>query len=215
MHKQVSLSIQAPYVTRGKLTPETKHIWLVCHGFGQLARYFIKRFDVLDEDTHYVIAPQGLSRFYMDEYTRVGASWTTREHLEMHIENQLNYLDAVFREEMQGVDLDKVKLHLMGFSQGVSVITRWSAYRKIPFDSLILWAGKLPPELSSEKWTHIKPGSRVFLVIGKKDQYLNDDLVKKEIEKVSDSVKPPVSHIFDGGHEVTREALQEVLTLMN
>ena len=58
----------------GALSAETREIWFVVHGYGQLAEYFIRHFRGLDDGTRYIVAPEGLSRFYVKEWTRVGAS---------------------------------------------------------------------------------------------------------------------------------------------
>ena len=36
------------------------------HGYGQLAEYFIRKFNVLEEQNICVIAPEGFSRFYLE-----------------------------------------------------------------------------------------------------------------------------------------------------
>lgn len=207
MQKQVSLSIQAPYFFIGELTENTRHIWVACHGHGQLARYFMKRFDVLDLQQHYLIAPQGLDRFYMDNYTRIGASWTTRENREMHIENQLNYLDAVFDAETTDVDWSTVKLHLLGFSQGVSAITRWAASRNILFDSLTLWAGGFPSELAKDQWAFVKSTAQIFALTGRQDEYLTEEKLTEQKNLLSAVFENCEFILFEGKHEMNREVL--------
>ncbi|MEZ4776367.1 MAG: esterase [Bacteroidia bacterium] len=207
MQKQVSFTIQAPYFFMGELTENTRHIWVACHGHGQLARYFMKRFDFLDLQEHYLIAPQGPDRFYMDNYTRIGASWTTRENREMHIENQLNYLDSVFDTETADVDWSQVKLHLLGFSQGVSAITRWAASRKILFDSLSLWAGGFPPELTKDQWSFVKSSARTFAIIGRQDEYLTEERLEEQKKLISGVFENCEFILFEGKHEMNREVL--------
>ncbi|MEZ4758913.1 MAG: hypothetical protein R2810_03875 [Flavobacteriales bacterium] len=70
-------------------------VWVVLHGFGQLARFFLNKFEGLEEGL-LIAAPEGLSRFYLDEqHQRVGATWMTREDREHEIGDQLSYLDAL------------------------------------------------------------------------------------------------------------------------
>ncbi|WP_261990367.1 hypothetical protein [Hymenobacter sp. BT188] len=63
---RLTVARTARYYQLGELTERTRHIWFVCHGYGQLAAYFIRHFAVLTEanDT-VIIAPEGLSRFYL------------------------------------------------------------------------------------------------------------------------------------------------------
>ena len=45
---------------------KAKALWVVLHGYGHLARYFLNTFEELEDDA-YILAPEGLSRFYLDE----------------------------------------------------------------------------------------------------------------------------------------------------
>ncbi|MBX2973634.1 MAG: hypothetical protein KF797_11055, partial [Flavobacteriales bacterium] len=119
-------------------------IWIVLHGYGQLARYFLNKFDGLGCDLAFV-APEGLSRFYLDEaHQRVGATWMTREDREHEIGDQCTYLDAL-AAELRGHRTD-VPVHVLGFSQGVATACRWSLLGRTPIGRLVLWAGAIPPE---------------------------------------------------------------------
>ena len=60
-------------------------VWVLLHGYGQLARFFLNKFEGL-EDGLLIAAPEGLSRFYLDaQHQRVGATWMTREDREHEI----------------------------------------------------------------------------------------------------------------------------------
>ena len=71
----------ARYFTLG--SPEdAAEVWFVCHGYGQLAARFLERFRPIEANRRCIVAPEGLSRFYLTETAterRVGASWMTRE----------------------------------------------------------------------------------------------------------------------------------------
>src|SRR2546425_1041706 len=72
----------ARYYSLGEPGPATRQLWFVCHGYGQLAGRFLRHFEPLDDGSRVIIAPEGLSRFYLSESPaerRVGASWMTRE----------------------------------------------------------------------------------------------------------------------------------------
>ncbi|MCY7356827.1 MAG: phospholipase, partial [Rudanella sp.] len=49
MSNEHHLSVQrtARYYTLGDFTEQTTDLWFVLHGYGQLAKYFIRRFDVV------------------------------------------------------------------------------------------------------------------------------------------------------------------------
>lgn len=208
MEKLISVQIQTPYLTSGQITEKTEYIWLVCHGFGQLAKYFGRRFDVFDLEKHFFIMPQGLSRFYINEkYQDVGASWISKENREMDLENELNYLEKVFSAETKNVDLSKKKLILFGFSQGATMVARFAFYKKIPFDHLVLWAGGFPTEITKAQTEFTKADSDIHLIIGRQDHFYEHLRFDNQIKMASDHFKPPKTTIFEGKHEVKREVL--------
>ena len=47
----IEITKTARYFTYGQLNPDTRNVWFVCHGYGQLAEYFIKKFEVLGSST--------------------------------------------------------------------------------------------------------------------------------------------------------------------
>ena len=124
--KGVSLLVEAPYYTLGELDVATEHVWIICHGIGQRAKYFLKKFPPFPVGKHYVIAPQGLSRYYLSPaYDKVGASWMTREYREEEISNQGRYLDQVLETELGALPWERYKFNILGFSQGVATVSRW------------------------------------------------------------------------------------------
>src|SRR2546429_8056658 len=77
----LSTSGTARYFTLGHPTDATE-LWFVCHGYGQLASRFLERFRALESRGRCIVAPEGLSRFYLTEHPterRVGGGWVTRE----------------------------------------------------------------------------------------------------------------------------------------
>ncbi|MEL6276926.1 MAG: phospholipase, partial [Bacteroidota bacterium] len=68
----------AHFYTLGEPSANVKRMWFACHGYGQLASTFIRKFDQLAGAEDYVVAPEGLSRFYWQGFTgKVVASWMT------------------------------------------------------------------------------------------------------------------------------------------
>ena len=127
--KEVSYSTTNSYSTLHERSDKTKNVWVVFHGIGYLSRYFLKYFRHLNHEENYLIAPQAPSKYYLDgKYEHVGASWATRENTETEMENVMSYLDEIYEKE----DLKNAKnLVLFGYSQGVSVASRWVARRKL------------------------------------------------------------------------------------
>jgi hypothetical protein len=62
------------YYTLGAAPAEATQAWFVLHGYGQLARYFINSFKVLKDLNIHVVAPEALSRFYLDPFRQTSQS---------------------------------------------------------------------------------------------------------------------------------------------
>jgi predicted esterase len=187
-NRETDFNFKARYCVLGEITPQTKKVWFVIHGYGQLAQYFIKKFSVLENPETCVIAPEGLSRFYLEDVAKrsqsgnnkVGATWMTRENRLMDIENYLTYLNSIFQKEIP--DSFNGQITLFGFSQGGATVSRWALGGKVSFDRLILWAG-------------------IFLT----DTRLFE---MKEINKRL-NVEPTLIQ-FKGGHEIDQQTLLQL-----
>lgn len=211
MQKNINLTITAPYHTYGKLTNKTETIIVAFHGYGQLAKYFIRKFDFLDESKYYVIAPQGLSKFYLKNHTRVGASWMTKENRLLDLKNQLHYIQTVFEAETQSVDWSKVKLSVIGFSQGTATASRWTTTHQIAFDTFIAYAGQLAYELTKRDFNFMKSHAEVFCFLGDNDQFYNGENIPK-FEAAFKTVFPKGKfELFEGKHKFLRTVLKKVL----
>lgn len=205
--KSVSYQIKNSYSVLNEHTPGTKNVWMVFHGIGYLSRYFLKYFKHLDPEENYIIAPQAQSKYYLNgEYRHVGASWLTREKLEEGIENTLSYLDAVYEtENLKGIK----NLNILGYSQGVSVATRFVARRQIECENLIMHSGKVPQELNSDDFKFLDNTNFSF-IYGTEDEYLKSGIVEVEEERLNQIFPRNLEILrFKGGHEVNTEMISK------
>jgi predicted esterase len=172
--KFLSIQTKHPYETLNQWTADTKKVWVVFHGIGYLSRYFLRHFQHLDPHENYIIAPQAPALYYLDQtYTHIGASWLTRENTLIYMENLLHLLDALWISE----NLNSApSLVLMGYSQGVSVLSRWIAARRIECQRLLLYAGRVPDELSHKDFEHLPPATSVDFFIGEKDPFITPEM---------------------------------------
>ncbi|HXA01201.1 MAG TPA: hypothetical protein VNW99_04385 [Cytophagaceae bacterium] len=199
----------ARYFTLGNPGAET--IWFVCHGYGQLAEYFIKNFDGLDLQKNFIVAPEALSRFYLEGFSgRVGATWMTKEERVPEINDHINYLNSLY--ELFLKKRTEVRINILGFSQGVPAVCRWVAHGKVKFDKLILWAGIFPPDLNTDfSFTveNLLKDKLTYIVYGKQDQFLKEEHLS-EIEKFK-LIKPDLNVlIYEGKHEINKAILKKI-----
>lgn len=209
--KQVTYQTTNTYETSNELTDQTKNIWIVLHGIGYLSKYFIKYFDELSAEENYIIAPQAPSKYYLkNQYKYVGSSWLTKENTVLETVNVMAYLDAVYEAE----NLPKNKnLILFGFSQGVSIATRWFALRKMECHHLVLYAGGIPKELTSRDFNFLNDQeTKITVIVGDKDQYLTGEVMKYEIARINELFQGKAKQqIFEGGHEVKKEIVNKLV----
>ena len=206
--KSVSYEISNTYSTLNDFTSKTKNVWIVFHGIGYLSRYFLRHFRNLNPEENYIIAPQAQSKYYLtNEYKHVGASWLTREKTEAETENVLNYLDEVYKaENLQNVP----NLILLGYSQGISVVTRWIARRKIKPARLIIHSGKIPAELKPEDFRFLE-NTKVSLIYGTRDPYLDKDIAQSEEKNAKELFEKRLEILpFDGVHEVNEKIFPDL-----
>jgi predicted esterase len=205
--KEVSYTINNSYSTLNMLSHNTKNVWIVCHGLGFLSRYFIQYFNELDPEENYIIAPQAQSKHYLkNQFKHVGASWLTKENTQKDIPNVLNYLDSVYEQEH--ISEHDGNVIILGFSQGVSIATRWLAKRHIKCDSLFLYAGKIPREFSKLDFEFI---TDVKLIVGDSDAYVTPEVLNDEKSYANKLFGDRVSLVtFKGGHELKREVINSL-----
>ena len=207
--KRLSYEITNTYSTLNDLTSQTKNVWVVFHGIGYLSRYFLRHFKNLNSEENYIIAPQAQSKYYLNnEYRHVGASWLTKENTEAEIENVLNYLDEVYKVE----DLkNATNLIILGYSQGVSIATRWIARRKIVPAKLIIHSGKIPSELQPEDFKFLE-NTEIKLIYGTEDPYLDPEIIEKEKAHSNALFGSRVEYLsFKGGHEVNEKVIANLV----
>jgi len=210
IEKEVSYNATNSYSTLNTFSKKTKNVWLVCHGIGYLSRYFLKYFDELDSEENYIIALQAQSKYYLgSKYRHVGASWLTKENTEKEIENVMRYFDAVLEAEKIPSDINLI---VLGYSQGVSVITRYVARRRLECSQLVLLSGGIPKELRNQHFEFLKGKTKVSYIYGAQDEYLTDAHMvgakKRFYELFGDS---GTIIVFDGIHEVRKEEINKLV----
>jgi predicted esterase len=208
--KAVTYTTQNTYNTLNNLNSATKNVWIVFHGIGYLSRYFLKYFNELNTAENYIIAPQAPSKYYLnDTYRHVGASWLTKEETSQETGNIIQYIDAVLHAEAIPKHCNLI---VFGFSQGVSIATRWLAQKRLNCNKLILYAGGLPKELAPENFKYlITNKTEVLVIIGNNDAYLTPERLLEEEEKAKHLFKGTAKVIrFKGGHEVKKNIINSL-----
>ena len=56
----------ARYYTLGEPGPAVRQVWIVCHGYGQLAGRFVRHFEPIEDASRLIVAPEGGRGFYIN-----------------------------------------------------------------------------------------------------------------------------------------------------
>ena len=205
----------ARYATLGS-AGSAAEVWFVCHGYAQLAAPFLRHFTALDDGRRLLVAPEGLSRFYVDpehargvRTTAVGASWMTREDREHDIADYVGYLDTLRVRVTVGVP-PNTPVTVLGFSQGVATACRWAALGREAVSRLILWAGDVPPDLDLPARRERLARARVVLVYGTRDRMIPERVREAAEERLRAAEIPYQVETYDGRHHIDARALERV-----
>jgi len=201
----------ARYFTLGSPQGATD-VWIVCHGYGQLASRFLERFRALESERRCIVAPEGLSRFYLTENPserRVGASWMTKEDRLHEIDDYVRYLDTLHTQVVPG----NARVTALGFSQGTATVCRWAAFGAARIDRLMVWGGEVPPDLDlgDARVSARLRGLRLTLVYGTKDQFFTPKIVARTESRLKEHKVDYERIQFDGGHEIAVAPLRSLI----
>lgn len=199
----------------GTLSPAVRDVWFVCHGYGQLAATFAAAFEPLASDARVLVAPEALSRFYLDslekgsDARRVGATWMTREDRDAEIADYVEYLDTLYRTILAELPAG-VRVHALGFSQGVATVVRWLALGASRIDTLTLWAGTLPHDLPLAQLNGRCRGLTVTIVAGERDRLVTGDAIRAAHDALAGAGIAANVVRFAGGHRLDDEVLRRL-----
>lgn len=174
----------------------SKKILIVLHGYGQLAKYFIQKFTQITANGHAIIAPEGISKFYLNGVSgRVGASWMTKEERETEIKDYCNYINQLYSE----FKLKNKKITLLGFSQGGSTAQRVFTSQNY-YERLILCSCTINLEEFIDK-------QKTIFIYGKNDKYFDE----KYISSITQKIKATNIIKFDGDHQINIESINRAI----
>jgi predicted esterase len=201
------------YYTLGPEDGDVRQVWFVCHGYGQLAGEFVTEFAPLDNGNRLFVAPEGLSRYYTNHARRmVGASWMTREDRLTEITDYVKYLDTLYDHVFNTVSRTSATVFVLGFSQGAATAARWVCQGQAVTDRLVLWGELPPPDLDLEvAWGKLED-SRLTIVVGTDDHYVDGSQLLEAEARLLDHDIPYETISFEGGHHLDDGVLRSLAT---
>jgi len=212
----------ARYYQIGTPNPAIRDVWVVLHGFSQLAAEFALPFQHLAADSRLIVVPEGLSRFYLDTRpghsgaSKVGALWLTREDRETEIVDIVNYLDRLYERILEelakhGVARDRIRVHALGFSQGGPAASRWAARGSAVIDHLVPWAHAIPQDVNLRALAERRPRLTIDMIYGTRDRFIGEDAVEEQRAVLESGGVPYEMRPFNGGHALSLTMLRQLM----
>lgn len=207
-HNKLKVERTAHYFTIGEANKNITRLVIACHGQGQRSQFFIRRFDVLDDGKTLVIAPEGLSKYYLKNFTGdVGASWMTKADRLDEIADYSNYLQQIYDRYVPLLN-DDVEITLLGFSQGGATIFRWAMEKFPGVDRFILFGGMIPEDLDYRPHADYFKSKKLTWIYGTSDHFLTQERLDFHYEILNKNQLNYEELTFDGGHEMRREEVK-------
>ena len=209
---RITVQRTARYYTLGQVD-DANELWLVVHGYGQLAARFIRHFRPIAMEQRLIVAPEALLRFYLDPHDRpaserrVGASWMTREDRETDIADYVRYLDQLVKQVDAGRNLP---ITALGFSQGVATIARWALHSAAPLSRLFFWGSLLPPDLDWPRAAQRFQGLQLRSIVGTQDEFSDEARLRQQQEWAQENGLDYASLAFEGGHTMDGPTLKRL-----
>lgn len=189
---------------------DIREVWFVLHGYGQLAAYFLRHFEPIQDGHRLFVAPEALSRFYLADHQHVGASWMTREDRLAEIDDYLAYLDGIYDHVFEIVDRNTVRVQVLGFSQGAATASRWTVLGRVEAARLILWAGDLAQDLDLDVHADVLRRLNLTFVVGTEDEFITPERLAEQEKILIDHSIPYRLRPFNGPHRMDAETLRTV-----
>ena len=211
MKKQIRFEYEAQYAVSHKPNFQEKEIWLVLHGYGQLAEFFIRKFQAFDSPDRLFVAPEGTNYQYLQGFSgRVGANWMTKHERERAIANNHRFLNFLLKD-LLGKFERRPAINVLGFSQGAATATRWAANWEGEIARLVLWAGGFANDLILADARAKFLNTEIHLALGEKDELILPESIEIQEELILDLGKVVQKHFFPGGHELDQELLKKII----
>ncbi|MBN7810157.1 alpha/beta hydrolase [Algoriphagus sp. H41] len=211
MKQTIRFEYEAQYHLSQEPTFDEEEIWLVLHGYGQLAEFFVRKFHPFFSPKRLFVAPEATNHHYRQGFQgRVGANWMTRHERETAIANNHRFLDALLGQILDKYP-SKPTVHVLGFSQGAATATRWASRWQGKIATLVLWAGGFALDMSLECAKEAFAETQLILALGDRDELITPDQLQKQEDLISSLNKEILRYSFAGGHELDAELLEKII----
>lgn len=199
------------YSTYGNPSKNTKYFWFCLHGSKMRCEQVLYKFSDFDPDEHYVVAPEGMNRFYEKGFGgEVVASWMTSRDRLLEIEDFSLYLSSLYKQELSKVS--GAKRICFGFSQGGTTLYRWLHNQSVELDAMIGYACWIPEDIDLKKSKTDLGKLKLLYTYGVEDPFLTEDRIKAVQSIIAKNDLEIDILAFKGGHRIEKSCLYTLWT---
>jgi predicted esterase len=200
----------------GVIEAATTDVWIVLHGYGQLAVTFAASAEWPVAPHRAFVFPEALQRFYdvapgaSHADAPVGATWMTREARTEDIADNHAYLDAVTRDI--ATRAPQAQFTVFGFSQGAATAARWTEQRArsgTPPARLVIWGSAFPPDVDLGPDAPLRKVP-VQIVVGTRDRWITPEREAGERGRRAQAGFEAAEYKYEGGHRLDNAMLRVI-----
>lgn len=200
----------ARYTTFGNLSEKTKYFWFCLHGSNMRCEQMIYKFKDFDPNEHYVVSPEGLSRFYEKDFSgEVVAAWMTSRDRLKEIDDFSYYLTKLYQQISLQLP-EHCKKIIFGFSQGGTTAYRWLHQEEIVCDTILGYSCWIPEDIDLKTSKTNFQNIQQLYTYGLQDQYVTPDRVEALKEVISKNELEVIIKESEGDHRINRENLIKI-----
>jgi predicted esterase len=137
----------------------------------------------------------------------------TREDREHEIADQVAYLDALHERLRPAASASRVRLRVLGFSQGVATVSRWLSFGSVRADEVILWAGAFPTDVDVSAFADRLGGASVLIVVGANDGLASWAGADALLHRFTEAGIAARRMSFNGGHRLDDATLTAIASV--
>ncbi len=200
----------ARFATYGTLSSKTKYFWFCLHGSNMRCEQMIYKFKDFNPEEHFVVAPEGLSRFYEKGFGgEVVAAWMTSRDRLKEIDDFSYYLSTLYTNYTERLT-NSCKKIILGFSQGGTSVYRWLHQNEVHCDLLLGYSCWIPEDIDLRQSATALNSIPQLYTYGLQDQYISEERMN-ELKSVIERNELEVSILeSEGDHRINRENLHKI-----
>jgi predicted esterase len=211
IENQINVKKTARYYSIGKLENDFKKIWFVFHGYGQLAKDFIKNFESISDSKTLIIAPEAFNKFYVHGFNgKIGSAWMTKEDRENEINDYVNMIKNIYDNISREIDISKTQVNILGFSQGGHTAARWISKSDLKIKNFYLWGSGLPRDIEYKVKLEFWNSSNLKLIVGNKDKFITKEMLEEEMEFLKSQKINYELITYEGDHSINEYFLNKI-----